>query len=122
MWSGGPCHLECVPCGDEEGLWQFRGGNWVDPEDGSGVGRSVKEWSKNPTGQVAWLQPENYGVPQFLEELQNGQNITPLGAMGNPHLAIFSGTGPPLPKGEATYNQWAFEVCSLQTCYQEEVL
>ena len=33
---GAPCHLECVPCSDEEGLQQFGGGEWValreDPE------------------------------------------------------------------------------------------
>ena len=39
-----------------------------------------------------------------------------------PHLAVISGIDPPIPKGEATYNQWAFEVQSLQSHYQEEVL
>ena len=35
---------------------------------------------------------------------------------------MFSSVDHPLPKGEATYNQWTFEVCSVQSCYQEEVL
>ena len=25
-WMGAPCNLECIPCSDKEGLWQFRGG------------------------------------------------------------------------------------------------
>ena len=29
QWMGAPCHLECIPCGDEERLWQFREGEWV---------------------------------------------------------------------------------------------
>ena len=37
-----------------------------------------------------------------------------------PPLAIFSGVDPPLPKGEATYNQWDFKVQSLQSNYWEE--
>ena len=45
-----------------------------------------------------------------------------LGALGTPHLAIFSASDPPLAKGEATCNQWAFEVCRLQSPYQEGVL
>ena len=44
------------------------------------------------------------------------------GALGTPCLAVFSGSDPPLPKGEAMYSQWAFEVHSLQSCYQEGVL
>ena len=54
--------------------------------------------------------PDNYGVPQFLDAIQSGHNIMAFGPLGTPCLAIFSGVDPPLPKGEATYNQWAFEV------------
>ena len=45
--------------------------------------------------------------------IQSGQNITVLGTLGTPQLAIFSSVDPPLPKGEATFNQWAFEVHGL---------
>ena len=31
-WMGVPCHLECVPCSDEEGLLKFKGGEWVAPK------------------------------------------------------------------------------------------
>ena len=68
------------------------------------------------------LHSKNYGVPQFLEAIQGRQNITVLGALGTPHLAVFNGSDPPLPKGGTTYNQWALEVHSLQSCYQEGVL
>ena len=97
---GAPWQLECIPCSDKEGLQQFRGG-------GSRHGQIT------PTGYVAQPHPDNYKVPQFLEALQNGQNITALGALGIPHLDIFSGADPPLPKEEATYNKWSFEVHSL---------
>ena len=30
-WWVAPCHLKCVPCSDEEGFQQFRGGEWVAP-------------------------------------------------------------------------------------------
>ena len=69
-----------------------------------------------------WLCSDTYGVPQFLEAIQSGKNITAMGALGTLHLAIFSGIDPSLPNGEVTYNQWTFEVCSLQSHYQEEVL
>ena len=55
-------------------------------------------------GYVTWPHPDNYEVPQFLEALQNGQNLTALEALGIPWLALLSGTDPP-PKGESTYNQ-----------------
>ena len=71
---------------------------------------------------MAWPHHDNYRVPQFLEAFQDGQNITALGALGTPHLAVFSGTDPPLPKGETTYDQLAFQAHSLQSHYQEEVL
>ena len=61
--------------------------------------------------------PKNYGVPHFLEAIQSGQKIIALGALGTPYLAIFSGSDPPLQKEEAMYNQWAFEVHSLWSCY-----
>ena len=103
--DGAPCHLECILCGDKEGLQQFRGEEWV-------ALRVDVEWVDlsrhgkiTPMRPVVWAQPDNYGVPQFLEALQNGQNITALGALGTPYLAIFSGVDSPLPKGEATYNQ-----------------
>ena len=75
-----------------------------------------------PTGPVVHAQPDDYGVPQFLEALQNRQNVAALGSLGTPHLAVFSGADPPFPKGEATYNQWAFKVCSLQSQYWEDIL
>ena len=62
---------------------------------------------------------QKYRVPQFCEAIQSRQNITVLGALGTPCLAVFSGTYPLLPRGDATYNQWAFEVHSLQSCCQE---
>ena len=58
---------------------------------------------------------------QLLDAIQSGQNVLALGALGTPHLVIFSSADPPLPKGEATYNQWAFEVQSLQSHYQQEI-
>ena len=64
---GAPYKLECVPCSNEEGLWQFRRGesvaSRVDPEwiDPSRQGQIV------PTGSVGWSHPDNYGVPQFLD-------------------------------------------------------
>ena len=64
-------------------------------------------------GHVGWLHPENYGVHQLMDVIQSGQNVSALGALGTPCLTIFSGVDPPLPKGEANYNQWAFKVCSL---------
>ena len=27
-WMEAPCYLECVPCSSNEGLQQFRGGDW----------------------------------------------------------------------------------------------
>ena len=54
---------------------------------------------------AVWPHPDYNGVPQFLEVIQNGQNITALGALWTHHLVLFSGMDPPLPKGEATYNQ-----------------
>ena len=30
-WMGAPCNLEGVPCSNEQGLQQFRGGEWVAP-------------------------------------------------------------------------------------------
>ena len=81
---GGPCHLECIPCSDEEGIWQFMGGEWV-------ALRVVLEWVDlsrhgqiTPMGPVTWAQPDNYRVPQFLEALQKGQNVTALGALETP--------------------------------------
>ena len=60
-----------------------------------------------------WPHPDDYGVSQFLEALQNGQNCITLGALGTPQLAVFSGIDTHLPKGESIYNQWAFEVHNL---------
>ena len=119
-WMGAQCHLECIPCSNEDALWDFRGMGipwmdieWIDPS----------RWGQvTLTGAVDQSHPENYGVPQFLKAIQNGQNITALGVLGTPHLAVFSGSDLPLAKGEATYNQWAFEVCSLWSHYQERVL
>ena len=37
---------------------------------------------------VVWSHPDNYGVPQFLEAIQNGQNLT---AFGAPHITVCSG-------------------------------
>ena len=86
---------------------------WIDPS----------RWGKvAPTGVAEQSHPKIYWVPQSLEATQSGQNITMLGALGIPCLAVFSGSDPPLLKGEATYNQWAFEVCSLWSQYQEGVL
>ena len=75
-----------------------------------------------PTGCVGQPHPDNCGVHKFLDAIQSGHNVSALGAIGTPCLAMFSGVDPPLSKGEATYDQWAFEVCNLQSCYQEEVL
>ena len=56
-------------------------------------------WGQSaPTGCVGWPHPDTNGVPQFLDAIQSGHNITALGALGTP-LAIFSGIDPPLPKG-----------------------
>ena len=52
-------------------------------------------------GIVDWPHPENYGVPQFLEAMQSGQNLIELGTYGTPHIAIFSGSDPPLLKERA---------------------
>ena len=84
--------------------------------------RPIKAGAGNSLGARVQLHSKHYRVPQFLEVIQNAQNITALGALGTPHLAIFSGVDPPLPKGEATYNQWTFEVHSIESCYQEGVL
>ena len=73
-------------------------------------------------GCVGWPHLENYEVHQFQDAIQSGHNVTVLGALGTPHLAIFRAVDPSLPKGETTYNQWAFKVHSLQSHYQEEVL
>ena len=54
--------------------------------------------------------------------IQSGQNVSALGVLGTSCLAIFSCVDPLLPKGEASYNQWAFEIWSLWPYYQEEVL
>ena len=86
---------------------------WLDPS---------RHGQITPIGPVAWAQPDNYRALQFLEALQNGQNIAELGSLGTPCLAVFSGTDSLLPKGEATNNQKAFEVHSLQSQHQEEVL
>ena len=120
-WMGAPCNLGCVPCSNE-GLWQFRGGEWIAPGvDPEWIDPS--RWVQvAPTGCVGWPHPDNYGVPQFLDAIQSGHNIMALRGPGDSCLAVFSGIDPPLPKGEATYNQWAFEVQRLWSHYQEEVL
>ena len=70
-WIRASCQLKCIPCSDEDGLQQFRGGEWVslrvDPEcmDQSRHGQLT------PTGPVVWAQPDDYWVPLFLEVLQN---------------------------------------------------
>ena len=68
------------------------------------------------------LHPENYGFHQLIDAIQSGQNVSALEALGSTHYAIFSYVDLPLQKGEANYNQWAFDVQSLQPYYQEEVL
>ena len=73
-------------------------------------------------GPVVWAQPDDYGVPQFLEALQNGPYVAVLGVFRTPHLALSSSADTPLHKREATYNQWAFEVHSLRSWYQEDVI
>ena len=115
-WMGAPCHLECVLVSDKE-LWQFRGENWVAPQvDPEWVNPSQHYLITSPVG-ATWPHSDSYGVPQFLEALQSGQNLTTLWALETPQLAVPSGADPPLPKGESTYNQWAYEVCSLQSHY-----
>ena len=101
-WMGLPCNIECVPCSNEEGLEQYRGGEWVaprvDPE-----WMDLSRWGHiATTGCVGWPHPDNYGVHQFLNAIQSGQNVMVLGTLGTPHFAVFNGLDPPLPKGEAT--------------------
>ena len=96
---GVSCHLDCITCNDEEGLQQFRGGEWVvlrvDPEwvDSSQCGQVT------PMGPVVWAQPDDYGVPLLLEALQKEQNVVALRALGTPLLAVFSGGDPLLSQG-----------------------
>ena len=120
MMDGGSMPPQVCPCSDMEGLLQFRGGEWVAP-------RVDPEWADpsrcdqlTPTGPVVWVQTDDYGVPQCLQALQNGQNVAALGALETLHLTRFSSADPPLPKGEVTYNHWAFEVCSLQFWYRKD--
>ena len=49
-WMGALCHLECIPCSDEDVLWEFIGmgapwvdAKWVDPP---------KQGQVTPTGAV----------------------------------------------------------------------
>ena len=119
---GAPCHLECVPCSDKEGLQQFRGGEWVAPKVDPEWIDPPSQGQPAPTWSMAWPHHDNYWVPQFLDAFQSGQNSMASWALGTSWLAIFSNVDSPLPKGEATYNQWAFEVRSLQSCSLEEVL
>ena len=73
-------------------------------------------------GCMGRLYPENCGIHQLLDAVQHWHNVSALGALGTPCLAIFSDVDPPLLKWEANYIQWAFEVWRLLSCYQEEVL
>ena len=92
-WIGTPCHLACITCS-----WDFRGGGqvpswvdayWIDPS----------RWGQvSAAGAVKQSHPKHYGVSQFLGAIQSGLHIITLGALGIPHLAIFSGSNPPLPK------------------------
>ena len=115
--DGAPGNLEYVPCNNEEGLQQFRVGKWValrvDLEwiDPSSRGHPA------PMGCVGWPHPDNYRIPQFLDAIQSGHNIMAFWDLGTPHLAICSFVAPPLPKGEATYNQRPLrsEVCDSAT-------
>ena len=83
-WKGAPCHLEFVPCSNEEGLLQFSGGEWVAP-------KVHPEWidpscqgQLSPIGGAGQPHPDNYGVPQFLDVIQSGHNLSMLGALGTP--------------------------------------
>ena len=100
IMDGAPCHLECIPCGDDEGLQQFRGGEWVALKVDLEWVYLSRHGQITPMRPVTWAQPDNYGVPQFLEVLQNGQSITALGALGTPHLAIFVVQILPFPRGK----------------------
>ena len=74
---------------------------WIDPS----------RWGHlAPTRCEGWPHPDTYGVHQFLDAIPSGLNFSALGALGTPLLAIFSGVDAPFPKGEASYNQWAFEI------------
>ena len=81
-WIGAPCNLECVPCSEEEGLQQFRGGEWVAPRvDPEWI--DLSQWCQiAPTGCAGQSHPHNYGVPQFLDVIKSGHNISALGAWG----------------------------------------
>ena len=84
-----PCHLECAVCSDEEALRQYHGGKWVAPkEDPEWVDMSRRA-QLAPMGQVGWLHPENCGVQQLINALQNGQQgHSTSGPLGTPHISI----------------------------------
>ena len=46
MVDGDSMPLECVPCSDEDALWEFRG--WVPSWDGHWVDRPIKKGAGNP--------------------------------------------------------------------------
>ena len=117
-WMGAPCDLECVLCSDKQRLQQFRGGEWVAPRVDPEWMNPLRWCQIAPTGCEGWPHPDTFKVHQFLDAIQSGHNVSALGALGIPCLATFSGIDPPLPKGEATYNQWAFEVHSLLSHHQ----
>ena len=104
MVDGAPCDLECVPCSDEDLFWQFWGGEWVAPREDPEWTDQSRQGQLSPMGCVGCFHPENYKVHQLLDAIQSGHNVLMLGALGTPHLAIFSGIDPPLSKEEASYN------------------
>ena len=80
------------------------------PPGWCGVDRPIKVGACNPIGASDQSHPKNCTVPKFLETIQSGQNITAFGALGTLHLAIFSGSDPPIPKAISGLSNSA--VCS----------
>ena len=84
LWMRAPCHLECVPCSNGEGLLQFRGGERVAHKVDSEWIDLLWQGQIVLIGGVGWPHLDNYRVPQFLDAVHSGHNIMAFGTLGTP--------------------------------------
>ena len=122
-WMGGPMLPRIFP------PWWWRralivqGRGISGPKGGSITDRSIKVWPNN-SHEICSMNPILI-ITGFLSSWRHSrmdkisQHWGTWGLHTLPYLVAWI---LPFPRGEATYNQWAFEVHSLQSYYQEEVL
>ena len=112
QWMGVHVTLSVSPVAMKKGFNSSGGGEWVAPrEDPEWI--DLLRWGQlAPMGCVGWPHPDSYGVHQFLDAIQSRHKILAFWALG-PSPCHIQWCRSPLPKREANYNQWTFEVQSL---------